>query len=49
MDPVVIDELRQADTLARHVGDFLTNLASAGASGHTLRTTPATWPSSLRK
>ena len=30
-------ELGQAHPLARHIGDFLTNLADAGASGHTLR------------
>lgn len=37
MDPVVLQELGRAHPLARHVGDFLTDLANASASGHTLR------------
>jgi integrase/recombinase XerC/integrase/recombinase XerD len=36
MDPVA-EQLGRAHPLARHVGDFLTDLANAGASGHTLR------------
>lgn len=37
MDQVVLQELGRAHPLARHVGDFLTDLANASASGHTLR------------
>jgi integrase/recombinase XerD len=37
MDPVVIEELGQVRPLSRHIGDFLSDLANAGASGHTLR------------
>ncbi len=37
MDPVVLQELGRAHPLARHVGDFLTDLANASVSGHTLR------------
>jgi hypothetical protein len=37
MPPAVIGKLGQAHALARHIGDFLTDLANAGASGHTLR------------
>ncbi len=37
MDPAVTGELGQAHPLARHIGDFLTDLANAGASDHTLR------------
>jgi len=36
MDPVA-EQLGRAHPLARHVGDFLTDLANANASGHTLR------------
>jgi|SRR6266567_2983023 Phage integrase, N-terminal SAM-like domain len=35
--PVAIGELDQAHPLARHIGDFLTDLANANASGHNLR------------
>jgi integrase/recombinase XerC/integrase/recombinase XerD len=34
---MVTEELGLACPLARYVGDFLTDLANAGASGHTLR------------
>ncbi len=37
MDPVVIEQLGIAHPLARHVGDFLADLANANASAHTLR------------
>ena len=37
MDPAVTGEPGQAPPLARHIGDFLTDLANAGAAGHTLR------------
>src|SRR5712691_936521 len=37
VDPVVLQELGRAHPLARHVGDFLTDLANASVSGHTLR------------
>jgi integrase/recombinase XerD len=37
MDPMVIQKLEQAHPLARHINDFLTDLANASASGHTLR------------
>ena len=37
-DGPVIEQLGRAQPLAWHVGDFLTDLANAGASGHTLRT-----------
>ena len=37
VDPMVIEELGSAHPLARHIGDFLTDLANAGASAHTLR------------
>lgn len=37
MHPVMIGEPGQPEPLARHVCDFLTDLANAGASGHTLR------------
>jgi integrase/recombinase XerC/integrase/recombinase XerD len=35
MDPAVTEQLGQAHPLARHIGDFLTDLANASA--HTLR------------
>jgi hypothetical protein len=35
MPPAAIGKLGQAHALARHIGDFLTDLANAGASGHT--------------
>jgi hypothetical protein len=35
--PVVIEELGQAHPLARHVGDFLIDLANVGTSGPTLQ------------
>jgi len=37
IDPTVTGQLGQAHPLAPHVGDFLTDLANAGVSGHTLR------------
>ena len=37
VDPMVIEELGSAHPLARHIGDFLTDLANAAASAHTLR------------
>lgn len=37
MDPVLIEQLGRAHPLARHLDDFLTDLANAGASVHTLR------------
>ena len=33
----VAEELGRTRPLARHIADFLTDLANAGASGHTLR------------
>jgi hypothetical protein len=35
MDPVVIEQLGVAHPLARHVGDFLADLANANASAPT--------------
>jgi integrase/recombinase XerD len=37
VDPAVTGQLGQAHPLARHIGDFLTGLANAGASAHALR------------
>ena len=37
MNQAVTEQPGQAHPLARHVGDFLTDLANANASGHTLR------------
>jgi integrase/recombinase XerD len=37
MDPAVTGELGRAHPLAQYIGDFLTDLANVGASGHTLR------------
>jgi integrase/recombinase XerD len=33
----VAEDLGRAHPVARHIDDFLTDLANAGASGHTLR------------
>jgi hypothetical protein len=48
MDQVVIEELGQTHPLAWHIGDFLTDLANVGTSGHTLRAYRGDWPSSPR-
>ncbi|WP_206059134.1 site-specific integrase [Nonomuraea zeae] len=37
MDPVIAEQLGRAHPLTRHLDDFLTDLANAGASPHTLR------------
>jgi integrase/recombinase XerD len=37
MDPVIVEQLGRSHTLARHLDDFLTDLANAGASAHTRR------------
>jgi integrase/recombinase XerD len=37
IDPVVNEQLGREHPLARHLGDFLTDLANAGASGQTIR------------
>ncbi|MFI7470600.1 tyrosine-type recombinase/integrase [Nonomuraea sp. NPDC049646] len=37
MDPVIAEQLGRAHSLARHLDDFLTDLANAGASAHTRR------------
>ncbi|MFB4284345.1 hypothetical protein ACBJ59_54335 [Nonomuraea sp. MTCD27] len=37
MDPVIAEQLGRAHPLARHLDDFLTDLANAGASAHTRR------------
>jgi integrase/recombinase XerC/integrase/recombinase XerD len=42
MDPVIAEQLGRTHPLARHLDDFLTDLANAGASAHTRRPTAAT-------
>ena len=37
MDPVIVEQLGREHPLVRHLGDFLTDLANAGSSQHTLR------------
>ncbi|MBT2225152.1 hypothetical protein [Nonomuraea sp. NEAU-A123] len=37
MDPVIAEQLGRAHPLARHLDDFLTDLANFGASPHTRR------------
>jgi integrase/recombinase XerC/integrase/recombinase XerD len=37
MDPVIAEQLGRTHPLARHLDDFLTDLANAGASVHTRR------------
>ncbi|GAA3507515.1 integrase/recombinase XerC/integrase/recombinase XerD [Streptosporangium album] len=37
MDPIIVEQLGRAHPLARHLDDFLTDLANAGASSHTRR------------
>jgi integrase/recombinase XerD len=37
MDPVLAEHLGREHPLARHIDDFLTDLANAGASPHTRR------------
>jgi integrase/recombinase XerC/integrase/recombinase XerD len=37
MDPVIAEQLGRAHPLARHLDDFLTDLANAGASAYTRR------------
>ncbi|MDF2709602.1 MAG: putative recombinase [Nonomuraea muscovyensis] len=37
MDPIIAERLGLAQPLARHLDDFLTDLANAGASAHTGR------------
>jgi hypothetical protein len=42
MDPVIAEQLGRAHPLARHLDDFLTDLANAGTSPHTGAPTAAT-------
>ncbi|WP_206061318.1 site-specific integrase [Nonomuraea basaltis] len=37
VDPVITEQLGRTHPLARHLDDFLTDLANAGASAHTRR------------
>lgn len=37
MDPVIVEQLGRTHPLARHLDDFLTDLANAGASAHPRR------------
>jgi integrase/recombinase XerC/integrase/recombinase XerD len=37
MDPVVTEQLGAQHPLARHIGDFLTDLSNANASAQTIR------------
>ncbi|YCK40233.1 site-specific integrase [Actinomadura sp. ATCC 39365] len=37
MDPIIAEQLGRPHPLARHLDDFLTDLANTGASAHTLR------------